>query len=91
LRAKSLHHVVATFTGPVCAEDFARLPGVHDIRVDGATLRCSAPQSALDALLKQVCRHAVVDFECAEAELEETFLRYYATTVAPGEGAGDAA
>jgi ABC-2 type transport system ATP-binding protein len=91
LRAKSLHHVVATFAAPVPTEEFARLAGVHDVRIDGATLRCSAPQSSLDALLRQVCRHTVVDFECAEAELEETFLRYYATDVPPDEEAGHAA
>jgi ABC-2 type transport system ATP-binding protein len=40
-------------------------------------LACSAPQSALDPLLKRICRHDVVDLECQEAELEETFLAYY--------------
>lgn len=77
LRAKSLHHVVATFAGHVDAAEFARLPGVRDIQLNSRVLRCSAPQSSLDALLKQVTRHEVVDFECAEAELEETFLTYY--------------
>jgi len=40
-------------------------------------MTCCAPQHALDALLKAVSRHPVVDFECAEAELEDTFLAYY--------------
>ena len=40
-------------------------------------LTCSAPESSLDALVKEVSRHTIVDFECAEAELEETFLAYY--------------
>ena len=48
-----------------------------DLRIVGDTMTCSAPQSSLDALLKQVSRHQVVDFECSEAELEETFLTYY--------------
>jgi ABC-2 type transport system ATP-binding protein len=77
LRAKSLHHVMAIFADAVDAEEFAGLPGVRDLHVAGGTLTCSAPQSSLDVLLKQVSRHEVVDFECAEAELEETFLTYY--------------
>jgi ABC-2 type transport system ATP-binding protein len=35
--------------------------------------------------LKEVARHDILDFECAEADLEETFLAYYST------GADDAA
>jgi ABC-2 type transport system ATP-binding protein len=77
LRAKSLHHVTATFADRVDPADFTGLPGVRDLQLADGTLRCSAPQSSLDALLKQVSRHRVVDFECAEAELEETFLTYY--------------
>ena len=42
-------------------------------------MSCSAPQSALDGLLRQITRHPVVDLDCAEAELEETFLAYYGT------------
>ena len=55
------------------------------MRLTGQLLTCTAPQSALNALLKEVARHDVVDFECAEAELEETFLTYY------GAGGRDAA
>jgi ABC-2 type transport system ATP-binding protein len=41
-------------------------------------LTCNTPQHALDALLKRVAQHGVDDFECAEADLEETFLAFYA-------------
>lgn len=77
LRARSLHRVRASFTGPVSAADFAGIPGLIDVSVGERSLRCSAPQDALDALLKRVSAHTVVDFECAEADLEETFLSYY--------------
>ena len=40
------------------------------------------PGEPLDALLKEAATHTVVDFECAEAELEETFLAYYEKEVA---------
>ncbi|WP_285242551.1 ABC transporter ATP-binding protein [Pseudarthrobacter sp. fls2-241-R2A-127] len=77
LAARSLHRVRARFTGPVSAADFAGVPGVRDLAVDGRSLSCNAPQSALDALLKLVSAREVEDFECSEAPLEETFLSYY--------------
>lgn len=77
LRGKSLHHISARFVGAVPADALGRLPDVSDVRVSGQVLTCTAPQSALNALLKEVARHDVADFECAEAELEETFLTYY--------------
>ena len=55
------------------------MPGVRDLAVTSRAMTCSAPQSALDRLLKQITRHPVVDLDCAEAELEETFLAYYGT------------
>jgi ABC-2 type transport system ATP-binding protein len=85
LRGQSLHHISVRFAGVVPADAFGRMPGVRDTRVSGQVLTCTAPQSALNALLKEVARHEIVDFECAEAALEETFLAYY------GNGVGDAA
>jgi ABC-2 type transport system ATP-binding protein len=79
LRAKSLHHVVARFGDDVSAGEFSDIPGVRDLVVEPRMLVCSAPQSALDAILKRIARHAVDDLECAEADLEETFLAYYGT------------
>jgi ABC-2 type transport system ATP-binding protein len=79
LRAKSLHHVSARFGDDVTAAEFSGIPEVRDLVVDGRSLTCSAPQTALDALLKRITRHPVVDLGCAEAELEETFLTYYDT------------
>jgi ABC-2 type transport system ATP-binding protein len=76
LRERSLHHIRATFVDAVSPDAFAALE-VRDLRVEDHTLACSAPAAALDGLLKEVSLHTVVDFECAEAELEETFLAYY--------------
>ena len=85
LRSKSLHHVQAHFSEPVALEAFSGVPGLVDLSISDHTMTCSAPQSALDLLLKRVSLHQVVDFECVEAELEETFLTYY------GEGGDHAA
>lgn len=78
LRGRSLHHISAQFSGPVTAADFADGSQLRDVVVTGHTLTCSAPQSALDRLVKQLARHELVDFTCTEAELEETFMAYYA-------------
>ncbi|GHG57910.1 ABC transporter [Sinomonas cellulolyticus] len=77
LSGKSLHHIRATFADAVRPDDFAGVTGVRGLTVDGQSLTCSAPQSALDDLLKRVSAHRVIDFECAEAELDEMFLTYY--------------
>ncbi len=79
LREKSLHHFGARFADDVNAAEFAAVPGVRDLAVTGRAMTCSAPQAALDGLLKRITRHPVVDLDCAEAELEETFLAYYGT------------
>jgi ABC-2 type transport system ATP-binding protein len=77
LRAKSLHHVSARFADDVTAAEFAGIPDLRDLTLAGGVLACGAPQPALDPLLKRISRHDVIDLECQEAELEETFLAYY--------------
>jgi ABC-2 type transport system ATP-binding protein len=78
LAAKSLHRVRATFLDEIRPADFERVPGVRDLRVsNGHELTCNAPQQSLDSLVKRVSEHCVDDFECAEADLEETFLAFY--------------
>jgi ABC-2 type transport system ATP-binding protein len=77
LRERSLHQVRVRFAEPVAAAELARVPGLRDVSVTGAELRCSAPSGALDGLLRAVCRHRVVDLECTEAGLEATFLACY--------------
>lgn len=77
LRARSMHHVRATTGHPVDEADFTGLPGVRDVVVDGLAFSCSAPESALDGLVKTLARYPVRDLTCTEAELEEAFLEYY--------------
>ena len=81
LRAKSMHHVSARLAEPADAAEFAAISGVRDVAVAGVDVRLRAPQDALDAVVKRLAGHAVVDLECAEADLEETFRTFY--------GAGD--
>jgi ABC-2 type transport system ATP-binding protein len=85
LRSRSLHHVRATFEDAVRPGEFAALPRVLDLVVSDHTLTCSAPEDALDQIVKVLSRHTLRDLTCTEAELEETFLAYY------GGGERDAA
>lgn len=77
LRAKAAHHVGIRFARPVPAEAFRAIGGLRDLTVHGDTLRCTAPQTALDAIVKAAARFEVLDFNSVEADLEETFLAYY--------------
>ena len=67
LRSKSLHHVQAQFGEPMALDAFSDVPGLVDLSISDQTMTCSAPQSALDQLLKRFGEHQVVDFECFEA------------------------
>ncbi|MEV4514201.1 ABC transporter ATP-binding protein [Dactylosporangium sp. NPDC049525] len=76
LGKRAKRHVELHFDGAVPASDFAGLPGVTDLVVDGAVVRCTV-DGKLDALIKAAARHTVVDLISTEPDLEETFLSYY--------------
>jgi len=77
LRERALRHVTVTFAESVDTGALARLEGVRVVRVDGPVVSLSAPESAMDALLKAVASHAVRDFVSEPADLEEIFLELY--------------
>ena len=77
LRERALRHVTVAFGEPVDAGAFAALDGVRVERADGATIRLSAPEPALDAIVKEAARHRVVDLVSEPADLEEIFLEFY--------------
>jgi ABC-2 type transport system ATP-binding protein len=58
-------------------EQFTTIGGVRLVRADGRVLTFSCPESALDALVKQVAQHQLVDFVSQPADLEEIFLELY--------------
>ena len=77
LRERSLRHVTITFTEAVDPVQFAWIRGVQIVAVDGASMRLSCPESALDALVKRVAQHSIVDLVSQPADLEEIFLAMY--------------
>ena len=77
LRERSLRHVTITFDGPVDAAPFAALAGVRVVRADGAVLHLTAPEPAMDWLVKAAAARRLVDFVSQPADLEEIFLELY--------------
>jgi ABC-2 type transport system ATP-binding protein len=76
LRERAVRKVEIHFETPVQAAEFAALPGVRDLRVDGVVLRCRLAGRA-DALVKAAGRHTVIDLLSEEPDLEELFFAYY--------------
>jgi ABC-2 type transport system ATP-binding protein len=77
LRERSLRHVTLTFTAPVDPTPFAALDGIRVVAVDGPILRLTAPEPAMDALVKGAAVHDIVDLVSQPADLEEIFLELY--------------
>jgi ABC-2 type transport system ATP-binding protein len=77
LRERSLRHVTITFGEAVDPTPFAALDGVRVVDTDGPILRLTAPEPAMDTLVKATARHRVVDLVSQPADLEEIFLELY--------------
>ena len=86
LKDRALRRLEIDFGDVVTAEEFANLPGVHDLTVSNGTLRCTV-MGSVDALIKAAARHQVRNLRTVETSLEEIFLAYYGA----GDGAAGAA
>lgn len=80
LRTRSLRHVRITFEEPAPDFELADIPGVRVVEADGPRVRLSAPETAMDALVKTVARRPIVDLVSEPADLEEIFLELYHET-----------
>ncbi len=76
LRSRSYHHVSIEFDEPVDGAQFAVIPGVSELSVEGrgVSFKASGP---LDPVIKAAAAHTVIDMELAEPTLEEIFLTFY--------------
>jgi beta-exotoxin I transport system ATP-binding protein len=77
LRDRSLRHVTITYAGDPDPAAFASLEGVRVVSVEGATLKLACPESAMNAVVKQLARHDILDLVSQPADLEEIFLAMY--------------
>ncbi|MBF6079594.1 ABC transporter ATP-binding protein [Nocardia beijingensis] len=76
LRANAVRDVEVTFAEPVTVAEFAALPAVRDVQVDGAVLRCQVTGSP-DEFLRAVVTHRVTGLLVTEPALEDLFHGYY--------------
>ncbi|MFB9891084.1 ABC transporter ATP-binding protein [Planobispora takensis] len=86
LREKAVRRVELHFDAPVPREAFENLPGVRDLKVEGAGVRCTI-DGRPDALVKAAARFTVVHLVSAEPDLEEIFLTYYSESEEEGRHA----
>jgi ABC-2 type transport system ATP-binding protein len=77
LRERSLRKITVRFGEPVGHDDLRGVDGVRVTSVDGSVARLTAPESAMDALVKALARHPVSDLVSQPADLEEIFLELY--------------
>jgi len=77
LRERSLRHITVNFATEVAPTAFESLAGVRVVGIDGATLRFSCPETAMDSVVKRIAEHEIVDFVSQPADLEEIFLDLY--------------
>ena len=77
LRERALRHVTIVFAGPVDATRFRGLDGVRVDSVEDSVVRLSAPEPAMDAIVKAAAMHEIVDLVSQPADLEEIFLEMY--------------
>jgi ABC-2 type transport system ATP-binding protein len=77
LRERALRHVTVTFAADVDAAVFTAIPNVRIHEQTRRLVRLSAPEPAMDAVVKTAARFAVVDLVSSPADLEEIFLELY--------------
>jgi ABC-2 type transport system ATP-binding protein len=77
LRDRALRHVTIVFADGNGAGGFARIPGVRVQELDATHVTLTAPESAMDAVVKLAAQLDVVDLVSSPADLEEIFLDLY--------------
>jgi ABC-2 type transport system ATP-binding protein len=66
----------------------AELPGVHDVQLDGTTVRCQVDAPALNGVLRRLTEFGVRSLVSRPPTLEELFLRHYQPDASGREPAG---
>ena len=74
--AKALRTLEVHFATPVSPDGFEGLPGVREVVAIGDAMRITVA-GPMDAIVKALARHEVVDLESHEPSLEEIFLTFY--------------
>ena len=83
LKARSVHVIEVTFAAPP-PPGLLALPGVRELRRDGATVHFQA-HDGVDAVLKAIATQRVLDLRTQQPSLEDVFLAYYTDPELPQE------
>ncbi len=81
LKSRAVHVLEVTFAEPPPADLFA-LPGVRELRRDGTTVRIQATDG-LDAAIKAIAAHPIIDLRTEQPSLEDFFLAHYSDDTEP--------
>jgi ABC-2 type transport system ATP-binding protein len=77
LTQRRYRHVTVLFAEPADVAGLGALAGVRDLETDGCRAHFGVEAGSLDAVVKALARHEIVDLELAHPSLEEIFLTYY--------------
>lgn len=75
-----LRHLTRTTVTMITQNDvsaFAQIPGVHDLRQKGNKVTFAADDSQMNAILSEVVKLGVQNFEAVPPTLEDLFMRHY--------------
>ena len=90
LTGRAVRELEVVFAAPVPADAFGVVPGVTAAAVEGprgTTLRLTV-SGAMDAVLKELARHEVVELTSREPDLEDVFMTFYVDGAEDSGGAG---
>ncbi|WP_406231216.1 ABC transporter ATP-binding protein [Nocardia sp. NBC_01009] len=76
LRRRSPRSVELVFGEDIFADDFAKLPDVRDLTIEGKTLRCTT-EGEVDDLFKMAAKYRLVSVLSTEPDLEQIFFSLY--------------
>ena len=77
LRERALRHVTIVFAAEADTAPFAAIEGVRIREATPARVRLTAPEAAMDGVVKAAAAFDVVDLVSSPADLEEIFLEQY--------------
>src|SRR5262249_43085479 len=77
LRERALRHVTIGFAGPSDPSAFTGIERMRSHAQSPTLVRRSAPEPAMDAVVKAAARFDVADLVSSPADLEEIFLELY--------------
>ena len=78
LKRRAVHRLEIRFAGAVAAEEFAAVPGVRNVTVDGRGEVLNLwIEGSVDAAIKTAAQHEILNLISHEGDLEEAFLAFY--------------